>query len=117
MPAPFGEWKAFMMESESFDPGLWFVAEHEGRLVGVALCPDYEEYGWVRQLAVDREWRGRGVGKALLRQAFAEFRERGRTTAALVVDSYNRTGARQFYEAIGMRVEREHVAYEKVLRG
>jgi mycothiol synthase len=115
--SPFEEWRGFMMEGESFDPALWFVAEHQGRLVGVALCPDFEEYGWVRQLAVDRAWRGKGVGKALLRAAFAEFRRRGKATAALVVDSYNRTGARDFYEALGMSVEREHVAYEKVIRG
>jgi ribosomal protein S18 acetylase RimI-like enzyme len=64
-------------------------------------------------LGVAREWRGRGIGTALLWQAFREFARRGKPHAGLVVDSYNRSGAQQFYVGVGMRVEREHQEYEK----
>ena len=112
----FEEWQAFMRDREAFEPGLWFVAEAEGEVAGVVLCPDYESEGWVRQLAVARTWRRRGLGTALLRQAMAEFHRRGRPTIGLVVDSWNRTGAKELYERAGMQVAREHTRLEKELR-
>ncbi|MBA2272986.1 MAG: GNAT family N-acetyltransferase [Actinobacteria bacterium] len=113
---PFEEWKAFMMERETFDPNLWIVARANREIVGVVLCPNYPDEGWIRQLSVKRSWRGRGLGMALLRQAFMEFRRRGRKTASLTVDSYNRTGARGLYERAGMSPEREYVTYTRRLR-
>jgi ribosomal protein S18 acetylase RimI-like enzyme len=45
----------------------------------------------------------------------SEFTRRGRKELGLVVDSWNRTGAKELYERAGMIVEREHVRYEKTL--
>lgn len=111
----FEEWQAFMIDREAFEPGLWFIAESKGEIVGCVLCPNYEDEGWVRQLAVAREWRRRGLGTALLRQAMSELSRRGRKEIGLVVDSGNRTGAKEMYERAGMTVAREHVRYEKTL--
>jgi mycothiol synthase len=111
----FEEWQAFMIDREAFEPGLWFIAESKGEIVGCILCPSYEDEGWVRQLAVSRDWRRRGLGTALLRQAMVEFSRRGRRELGLVVDSWNRTGAKELYERAGMTVAREHVRYEKTL--
>jgi mycothiol synthase len=111
----FEEWQAFMIDREAFEPGLWFIAESQGEIVGCVLCPNYEDEGWVRQLAVSRDWRRRGLGTALLRQAMSEFSRRGRREIGLVVDSWNRTGAKGLYERAGMTVAREHVRYEKTL--
>lgn len=116
VPESFEEWEAGMIDREAFEPGLWFVAESEGRVVGAVLCPAYEEDGWIRQLAVSRDWRRRGLGTALLYQAMAEFHRRGRKELGLVVDSWNRTGAREMYERAGMHVDREHLRYEKEIR-
>jgi mycothiol synthase len=116
VPESFEEWEAGMIDREAFEPGLWFVAESEGKVVGAVLCPAYEEDGWIRQLAVSRDWRRRGLGTALLYQAMAEFHRRGRRELGLVVDSWNRTGAREMYERAGMRVDREHLRYEKKIR-
>jgi mycothiol synthase len=111
----FEEWQAFMIDRDAFEPGLWFIAESKGEIVGCVLCPNYEEEGWIRQLAVARDWRRRGLGTALLRQAMSEFSRRGRKELGLVVDSWNRTGAKELYERAGMTVAREHVRYEKTL--
>jgi mycothiol synthase len=113
---PYAEWFTQNIDREAFDPTLWFLAASGGELVGVIVCPAYESEGWVRQLAVARAWRGRGIGTGLLRKAFAEFHRRGRPHVALVVDSWNRTGAKALYERAGMRVEREHTRFEKTLR-
>ncbi|HEY7562325.1 MAG TPA: GNAT family N-acetyltransferase [Gaiellaceae bacterium] len=111
----FEEWQAFMIDREAFEPGLWFIAESGGEIVGCVLCPNYEDEGWVRQLAVSRDWRRRGLGTALLRQAMREFWRRGRREIGLTVDSWNRTGAKELYEHAGMRVVREHTRFEKTL--
>lgn len=115
-PQPFEEWRAFMMERETFDPSLWLVARVGKEIVGVVLCPNYPDEGWVRFLAVKRAWRGRGIGMALIRQAFDAFHRRGRKTLSLMVDSDNRTGAKALYERAGMSVEREYVTYTHRIR-
>ena len=112
----FEEWKAFMMERDTFDPNLWIFARADQEMVGVVLCPNYPDEGWIRQLSVKQSWRGRGLGMALLRQALMEFHNRGRETASLMVDSFNRTGARALYERAGMSLEREYVTYTRRLR-
>ena len=48
--------------------------------------------------------RGRGVGSALLRRAFATFTDRGLRRVRLNVDAENVTGATAVYERVGMRV-------------
>ena len=114
--ASFEEWEAHEINRKAFDPSLWWVAEAEGRIVGAIVCPDYEGEGWIRQLGVARDWRGRGIATALLLTAFHEFKRRGRRDSSLVVDSWNRTGAKRVYERLGMRAERTHSRFEKELR-
>ena len=43
------------------------VADHAGRIVGCAGLEVYGGSGLLRSVAVDPEWRGRGVGDALVR--------------------------------------------------
>lgn len=114
--SPFEEWQAVMMGRASFNPELWYVVEADGRIIAAALCPDYEGHGWIRQFAVDREYRRRGIGLALLRHVFRDQFLRGNRQVGLVVHSYNRTGAKAVYERAGMHVERQHDAYQKELR-
>ena len=90
-------------------PGLWFLAEADGKLVGAVLCPNYEDEGWIRQLAVARDWRRRGLGTALLRQALGEFHRRGRNRVGLVVEL-------QVAPVMLMHVAREHTRYEKQIQ-
>ena len=116
VPTSFEDWSNFMIERETFDPGLWFLAVDGEDVAGVALCPSYPGSGWVRQVAVRRPWRRRGIALALLRQAFGEFYRRGKREVGLVVDSYNLSGARDLYERAGMRVARQHDSYEKEIR-
>jgi ribosomal protein S18 acetylase RimI-like enzyme len=72
-------------------------------------------HGWVNSLAVRDAWRRRGIGEALLRAAFAAFRERGTTTVVLNVDRDNTTGATRLYERAGMRLRRRWLVVAKTL--
>jgi ribosomal protein S18 acetylase RimI-like enzyme len=50
-----------------------------------------------------------------MQAAFAEFYHRGYKKVGLSTNSFNRTGAREFYLSLGMHVERQHDRYEKEL--
>ena len=56
--------------------------------------------GWVSDLYVRERFRGRGIGRALLRAAIAEWRLRGGHQVMLEV-SIDRTAARELYAASG----------------
>jgi mycothiol synthase len=105
---PFARWHPWMTNDPGFDPGVWFLAEAAGELAGVCLC--WRE-GWVKDLAVRPAFRGRGLGEALLRAAFAEFRSRGLATVGLKVDADNPTGAVRLYERLGMTVDRRYLMF------
>jgi mycothiol synthase len=94
----------------AFDPSLVLLAHHDTEVVGLAICRAGTEVaaedGWVRDLGVVPAWRRRGVGMALLRTAFAAFRARGLTGAALEVDDVSLDGAVALYRRAGMRVTR-----------
>lgn len=113
---PFDEWKRFRLDDSETDTSLWFVAWHGDRVAGVVRC-DAERFGggFVGALGVRRDWRGRGIGMALLRRAFGEFQRRGAPHVSLGVDAQNESGATRLYERAGMRVVSEDVVFEKAL--
>lgn len=116
MPPSFEEWQAKIDHWYGSDPTLWFLATDGEEIAGAALCTYRLDMGWVRSLGVRRPWRQRGVGLALLREAFGEFYRRGRQTVGLGVDSESLTGATRLYERAGMTVNRQFDQYRKELR-
>lgn len=99
---PFDEWQEFMMRADLYDADLWFIAVAGDDIVGTCLCFPYEETGWVRQLAVTEPYRKRGLGSALLLQAFQAFKQRGYQKVGLAVESSN-LNAFRLYERVGMK--------------
>jgi GNAT superfamily N-acetyltransferase len=109
--SPYEEWRVYLIDRDDFDPGLWFVAEADGEIVGCALAVAYPTEGWIRQLAVRRDARGRGVGTALLEEAFGGLYDRGERRAGLGMAAANAT-AKRLYERAGMYVNQEFVEYD-----
>ena len=103
-----------------FDPSLWWVAESNGEAIGGIWSErSYEgdpDIGYVATLGVVREWRGRGLGKALLLHSFRQLYERGKKGAALGVDAGSLTGATRLYESAGMHVGARYASFTTVLR-
>jgi mycothiol synthase len=114
-PVTFERWTDLTREPD-FDASIWFLAETEGRLAGMCLCREYEEQAWIISLGVDPADRGRGLGEALVRHAFARLRTRGVTRIGLSVSSRTSQAAWRLYERVGMYDAGGWVAFEKVLR-
>jgi mycothiol synthase len=113
-PRQFEDWWPLYRASTNFDPTLWFLVRDGGEVAAVARCEaNRNGGGYVGHLGVRRRWRGRGLGRALLRHAFRELWARGICRVTLGVDAASPTGATKLYESVGMTVEQEHVVYEK----
>lgn len=117
-PDPYDEWAHWLLQPPMHEPDLWFVAEEDGEPAGIAICHRRHEvpgFGRVDILGVRRPWRRRGLGRALMLHAFAEFRRAGLTHADLGVDGESLTGATRLYERVGMHVAARRDTYEKSL--
>jgi mycothiol synthase len=109
-PATFENWSRFMFEDPMFDAGVWFLAVADSGIVGAALNWDQ---GYIKDLVVHPDWRGRGLGKALVYETFAEFKRRGLPRVTLKTDSNNPTDAWRLYERVGMSKERTYEIFQK----
>jgi mycothiol synthase len=115
-PRDFTEWSSFHIDTDRLDPSLWSVVRSGNEIVGGAIC-EANRYGggWVAVLFTRREWRGQGVGRSLLADAFARFWERGERSVGLSVDADGTLGAFHLYESAGMRPSLGWVMVEKCL--
>lgn len=115
---------------------LW-VAEIDGGLAGVAAItedqePEYARVGWditepaivVHRVAVDPEFRGRGIAEALMRQAETVATERGITVLRVDTNTQNAATQKLFPKLgytfsgeteLGFRVGLRFLCYEKRL--
>lgn len=117
----FEEWLKWRTSDPArFDPTLWFLAEQDGEIAGIAVCEPHADedpdMGWISNVGVRRAWRRRGIASALLRHAFRALRAQGRLRAGLGVDAASLTGATRVYERAGMRVVRQYEQYAMELR-
>lgn len=104
------EWRELFM-NDNVVPDLQVFARREDRLVGVALGRIWEDgTGWVSQLAVAKDERGRGLGRALLREALRRYAAAGATQLGLSVQADNRGALRMYLEA-GLQIDREWMTY------
>ncbi|MGH3758405.1 GNAT family N-acetyltransferase [Actinophytocola sp.] len=107
VPKPYGTWHESHERMSTFDWSQLWVAEVDGRPAAVLECNDRyaadENCGYVAELGVLHEARGRGVAKFLLRHAFATDAAAGRAGTILHVDTNNTTPALGLYESVGMR--------------
>jgi len=115
-PRDLESWSKFHMGGTRFDPALWCVVRAGDEIAaGTISTGDTYGGGFVASLFTRRAWRARGVGAALLRDAFGRFWERGEHSIGLGVDTASDTGAFRLYERAGMSPALGWVVYEKDL--
>ncbi|MDM7988962.1 GNAT family N-acetyltransferase [Arthrobacter sp. zg-Y877] len=74
----------------------------------------YKE-GYTMLLGVRRDWRGRKLAPAMLREAMRRFRKGGMDNATLGVDTENPSGALGLYESLGYRPTHREVVFDKTV--
>ncbi len=105
-----------------FDPELVMLAADEtsgdvaGCLIGLTQDHRKPDAGYVDTVGVRRAYRRRGLATAMLKRSFAQFWDRGTKIVRLDVDGESLTNAVALYERVGMRVFRQNVEYEKLIR-
>ena len=82
------------------NPNTCFVAEEEGRIVGVILAGHDGRRGHISHTAVDGACQRRGIGKMLVEHAMAALEAEGIIKVNLVVFSRNEKG-NAFWQALG----------------
>jgi ribosomal protein S18 acetylase RimI-like enzyme len=92
---PFGIWWPSLKSDSEYDPALCFVAtDEQDRIVGVAQC---WTSAFIKDLAVQPDRRGQGLGSALIHEALQAFKQRGASHVDLKVDADNPSGALRLY--------------------
>jgi mycothiol synthase len=114
-PRPYEEWRRWNLEGEHADLALWCVVRAGNDIAAGTICTHRFGGGWVDTLFTRRPWRGRGVGAALLQDAFRRFWDRGERNVGLGVDAESDTGAFRLYERAGMRPALGWTMFEKEL--
>jgi mycothiol synthase len=107
------------------DPGRWVVAWAGADVVALVVPQVYEHANAVfgrrrallRNVAVRKPWRRRGLATALMAEAFRRLRAEGFGSADLWVDADNQDAALGLYERIGFVTDLTTVAYQKPLDG
>lgn len=83
-------------------PGLFFVALLDGRVVGSVMAGYEEHRGWLNYLAVLPEYQGQGYGRKLVEKAIAELRKLGCLKVNLEVRKSN-SSVIDFYIHLGFK--------------
>jgi ribosomal protein S18 acetylase RimI-like enzyme len=110
------EWLDLRVRHPAFDPKLWRVAvDRDDHVVGAILVYDVGGTGYLSNLGVRTSWRGRGVGEALLVEAFDALRDRGQMRVVVEIDAEESAAARRLYERVGMQVAEQHDWFVKPL--
>ena len=116
-PGSYERWLA-MTESERREPDLWRLAEdqRDGAIVGTVLGKRFSGGGWVGGVGVRRDWRGKGLALALLRDLFGLYYANGVREIGLSVDADSPSSAPSLYTRAGMHVSKNIGIYRKTLR-
>ena len=91
------------------NPATSFVAEDDGRLVGVILAGHDGRRGYIYHMSVSEDRRRKGVGSMLVESALNALKAEGINKVALLVFHRNESG-NAFWEKQGFTL-REDVAY------
>ena len=121
VPTPAAAWHD-QLHGYSGRPDLSFIAVEAttDQVVAMLVTSRYESDdetlgrrdGWIQTLGTLREWRGKGVGSALIVEALHAYLADGLTHASIGVDSENPSGAARLYRNLGFLPRQRMVTHQ-----
>jgi ribosomal protein S18 acetylase RimI-like enzyme len=108
----FEDWRDRITSQGLTDRSLWWLAYVDDVPAAGLIGTTAPSGGFVDTLGTLLEFRGSGLGRALLLTSFAEFHSRGLRRVMLGVDADNHTGAVELYQSLGMAPMIEGLLYE-----
>ncbi|HPH95497.1 MAG TPA: GNAT family N-acetyltransferase [Anaerolineaceae bacterium] len=107
------------VEAGLFDPRFSFILFKGDEVVGASLNDMGEgaiekqgrNQAWVQIIFVRKEWRRRGLARALLVRTMEKAMEMGHSALGLNVDATNESGAVRVYESVGFYAEAGYLIY------
>lgn len=94
-PWPEKEFEKYAEES--------FVADDEGKIAGFAVCKIMEDEGALKLIAVNPDYRGKGIGKNLMEYIFKYFEEKGLKEITAHSRLHNEAGC-DFLKSFGFKI-------------
>lgn len=103
-----------------FDPTAWWLVMDGDTPAGICVTYDsadeFPNVSYIHQLGTMPQYRKRGIGIAMLYNAFHAFKAKGKVGVSLNVDGHSLTNAVALYERAGMRKAIQWDKYERELR-
>lgn len=97
------------------NPGLSFVAVNDrNKIIGAVLSGHDGRRAYINHLAVDGNYRGMGIGKALAEKCLAKYKKLGMLKCTLFVFEDN-LNARKFWKKIGWYIRTDLTMMQKNL--
>ncbi|WP_292421932.1 N-acetyltransferase [Methanoregula sp.] len=93
----------FVRQAAVLWPATFFVADHAGAAAGFSVGAQVQgkpREGWIIRLAVQEEYRSRGIGRRLAGTTIEALRDAGARTVLLTVAPHN-TAAQSLYRSLG----------------
>ncbi|WP_407308546.1 GNAT family N-acetyltransferase [Desulfosporosinus sp. SB140] len=94
------------------NPTTNYIAQIENRIIGVILCGHDGRRGYIYHTAVSPDFRGKGIGKALVNATLSALRLEEINKVALVAFASNDLG-NKFWESIGF-IKRNDLIYRNL---
>jgi mycothiol synthase len=108
------EWVHWTSDDPAFRSDLSFLAIARNQAVGFVTTAEYVEaqHGYIIQAGVHPEWRGQGLGSALIIHALQAWQGAGKEAVILDVN-VNNPGAIRLYQQLGFVVMRRRGKFSR----
>ena len=91
----------------------FFLGAYEGdQLVGVVVLTSDSRKGWINRLAVDPNFRRKGVAKALIKESEKTLRKHGLRIFCALIEDYNKSSM-QLFKKCGYKEHRDIIYFSK----
>jgi ribosomal protein S18 acetylase RimI-like enzyme len=94
------------------NPGFFIGAFENGKLIGAVIASSDGRKGWINRLAVDPEYRRRGIAKTLIAEAEKALRQKGLKIFCALIEDSNKA-SKELFRKCGYVEHRDIIYFSK----